>query len=228
MCGRFTLRSPGNLIIEQFDLDFQGDLKDLVPRYNIAPTQSVPIVRGADRQLGFLHWGLVPFWSKDPKGGARMINARSETVTTKPAFRNAIKKKRCLVPTDGYFEWVKEGKRKKPFWIRMQDERPFLMAGLWERWRDKSIPDSEPLETFTILTTNSNSLTSEVHDRMPVILGPNDYGRWLDPEMQDADELTYLFEPYDSRDMRMDEVNDRVNSVRNDDEQCIELARSLF
>ena len=228
MCGRFTLRSPGNLIIEQFGLDFQGDLSYIVPRYNIAPTQSVAIVRGLERQLGFLNWGLVPFWSKDPKGGAKMINARSETVATKPAFRNAIKKKRCLVPTDGYFEWVKEGKKKKPFWIRMADERPFMMAGLWERWRDKSVADSEPLETFTILTTTSNSLTSDVHDRMPVILGSNDYERWLDPELQDANELSYMFESYNSGEMRMDEVNDRVNSVRNDDEQCVELVRSLF
>ena len=228
MCGRFTLRTPGNQVIEQFDLDFRDDPSELVPRYNIAPTQTHLVVRNADRQAALMKWGLVPFWSKDPKGGAKMINARSETITTKPAFRNAVKRKRCLVPADGYFEWVREGKKKKPFWIRMADERPFMMAGLWEQWRDKSVEDSEPLETFTILTTTSNSLTSDIHDRMPVILHENDYDPWLDPQTEDANELTYLFEPFDSEKMRLDEVNDRVNSVRNDDEQCIEIVRGLF
>lgn len=175
-----------------------------------------------------LKWGLVPFWAKDPKGGARMINARSETVATKPAFRNAFKKKRCLVPADGYFEWIKEGKKKKPFWIRMRDERPFLMAGLWEQWRDNSVENSEPLETFTVLTTSSNSLTEDIHDRMPVILSPNDYEPWLDPEVQGDDKLSYLFEPFDPNEMQFNEVSDRVNSVRNDDESCIEEPRTLF
>ncbi len=229
MCGRFTLRSPGNLIIEQFELDFQTDvLAALRPRYNIAPTQSVPVIRGKDRDVALLKWGLVPFWSKDPKGGARMINARSETVATKPAFRSAFKKKRCLVPADGYFEWIKEGKKKKPFWIRMKDEQPFLMAGLWEKWRDDSVEDATPLETFTVLTTSSNSLTQDIHDRMPVILSPNDYERWLDPDVQGEDELSYLFEPFDPTEMQLNEVSDRVNSVRNDDEGCIDEPRTLF
>ena len=225
MCGRFTLRTPLSVMIEQFSLDFQGDW---TPRYNIAPTQSVHVVRGLDRRTSELKWGLVPFWAKDPKGGARMINARSETVATKPAFRNAFKKKRCLVPADGYFEWVKEGKKKRPFWIRMKDERPFLMAGLWESWGDNLQEDTKPLETFTILTTSSNELTKTIHDRMPVILSPNDYDRWLDPELQDVEELSYMFEPYDGNDMRLDPVSDRVNSVRNDDEQCIAIDRALF
>lgn len=225
MCGRFTLRAPGNLIIDQFNLDFQGDL---VPRYNIAPTQLVPVVRGMERSVSPLAWGLVPFWAKSPKSGARMINARSETVSTKPSFRNAFKKKRCLVPADGYFEWVKEGKKKRPFWIRMQDDRPFLMAGLWERWRDKSDADSEALETFTILTTSSNSLTKDVHDRMPVILSPNDYDCWLDPQLTELSQLEYLFEPFDPSEMQLTAVSDRVNSVRHDDEECIAAARTLF
>jgi putative SOS response-associated peptidase YedK len=225
MCGRFTLRTPGNLIIEQFALQFQGELR---PRYNIAPTQGVSVVRGSNRQLSELVWGLVPFWAKDPKGGSRMINARSETVATKPAFRRAFKTQRCLVPADGYFEWVKEGKKKRPHWFRMQDERPFLMAGLWESWRDKTVEEAEPLETFTILTTSANPLAAGIHDRMPVILCPNDYDRWLDPNLQGAAELTYMFEPFDSSEMRVDPVNDRVNSARNDDEQCIEIERTLF
>jgi putative SOS response-associated peptidase YedK len=225
MCGRFTLRTPGNVMIEQFSLDFQGEL---FPRYNIAPTQRVPVVRGSERKTSLLAWGLVPFWAKNPKSGSRMINARSETVATKPAFRHAFKKKRCLVPADGYFEWIKEGKRKQPYWIRMQDEQPFLMAGLWECWRDKSVENPESLETFTLLTTESNSLTMEVHDRMPVILRPNDYDRWLDPELTDADELSFLFEPFDPNEMQLDPVNDRVNSVRNDDEECILIEPELF
>ncbi len=225
MCGRFTLRAPGTVMIEQFSLDFQGTLQ---PRFNIAPTQRVPIVRGLDRHVDELRWGLVPFWSKDPKGGARMINARSETVATKPSFRSAFKKKRCLVPADGYFEWVKDGKKKKPYWIRMNDERPFLMAGLWESWRDKSVDEGEALETFTILTTSSNSLTRDVHDRMPVILSPNDYDAWLDPERTKEDELSYMFEPYSADEMRLDPVSTRVNSVRNDDEACVEIDRTLF
>lgn len=232
MCGRFTLRSPGNLIIEQFDLDFQSDpLFALRPRYNIAPTQAVPVIRREERDVSLLKWGLVPFWAKDPKGGARMINARSETVATKPAFRSAFKKRRCLVPADGYFEWIKEGKKKKPFWIRMKDERPFLMAGLWEQWSENgedSAGDAESLETFTVLTTSSNSLTEDIHDRMPVILSPNDYQQWLDPAVQTSDELNYMFEPFDPNEMQFNEVSDRVNSVRNDDEQCIEVPRTLF
>ena len=225
MCGRFTLRTPGSVMIEQFSLDFQGEL---FPRYNIAPTQLSPVVRGTGRQVTPLQWGLVPFWAKDPKGGARMINARSESVATKPAFRSAFKRKRCLVIADGYFEWVKSGKKKLPYWIRMADERPFMMAGLWESWRDKTVEDSTPLETFTILTTSSNTLTKEVHDRMPVILSANDFDEWLDPDQQDADALTGLLEPFDSDAMQMDMVSDRVNSVKNDDPECLEIERTLF
>ena len=229
MCGRFTLRTPANLIIEQFGARLQSDLlEQFKPRYNVAPTQLFPVLRGLERQTDALRWGLVPFWAKDPKQGARMINARSETVASRPAFRAAFKKRRCLVPADGYFEWVKVGKKKLPYWIRMKDERPFLMAGLWESWRSKEAADDEPIETFTILTTSSNSLTEEIHDRMPVILYNNDYDRWLDPKIQTAEELAYLFKPHDSDVMRVDAVSDRVNSVRNDDEQCIQIQQNLF
>lgn len=229
MCGRFTLRTPANLIIDQFEAQLGPELqKAMRPRYNVAPTQLFPIMRGPERQVDTARWGLVPFWSKDPKGGARMINARSETVATKPAFRAAFKKRRCLVPADGYFEWVKVGKQKQPYWIRMKSEQPFAMAGLWESWRAKESEDETPLETFTILTTTSNSATEEFHDRMPVILYPNDYATWLDPEVNEAEELDYLFEPHDSSAMKVDAVSDRVNSVRNDDEQCVQIQPLLF
>lgn len=224
MCGRFTLRTKANVMIKQFSLKFEGEL---IPRYNIAPTQLVPVVRTVDREMNSLRWGLIPFWAKSPRDGAKMINARAETVATKPAFRNAIKTKRCLVPADGYFEWVREGKQKQPYWIRMKDEQPFLMAGLWERWRDKSVPDAEPIETFTILTTTANKLTADIHDRMPVIVSPNDYEPWLDTSVS-AETLSYMYEPFSAEDMRVDLVNPRVNSVRNDDEDCVRIERTLF
>ena len=216
-------------MIAQFALDFQGELP---PRYNISPTQLVAVVRGLERHVTHLRWGLVPFWAKHPKEGARLINARSETVATKPAFRRAVKKRRCLVPADGYFEWVGEGKKKQPYWIRMHDDGPFLMAGIWDRWRDKTADETadetEPLETFSILTTAANRIASEIHDRMPVILGPNDYDRWLDPELENVEDLSYMFEPYDAREMRLDAVSTRVNSARNDDPGCVEIEQTLF
>ncbi len=228
MCGRFTLRTPANLLVQQFALDFQGEL---TPRYNIAPTQSVPVIRldQERRQLVPLRWGLVPFWSKEPSAGGRMINARGETVATKPAFRQAFQRRRCLVPADGYLEWRREGKQKQPYYIRMRDEQPFAMAGLWERWRgDGSSGEQTTLETFTVITTESNDLTREIHDRMPVILGPNDYQKWLCPDFQETSELVEMLQPYDSNEMRMDAVSTRVNSVRNDDPECLEIQRSLF
>ena len=223
MCGRFTLRTPANLIIEQFGAKLEDGLAGAwKPRYNVAPTQMFPVLLGPERLLRPMRWGLVPFWAKDPKQGARMINARSETVATKPAFRAAFKKRRCAVPADGYFEWVKQGKQKQPYWIRRQDERPFLMAGLWETWGPPA-DDLPQLETFTILTTAANSATAMVHDRMPVILDEDDYDRWLDPEVSQAEGVSDLFEPYDSEAIRVDAVSTRVNSVRNDDQQCVEL-----
>ena len=212
-------------MISQFSLNFQGDLQ---PRYNIAPTQMVPVVRGPDRRVEALRWGLVPFWSKDPKGAGRMVNARSETVAKRPAFRDSFRNRRCLVLADGYFEWRREGKQKQPYWFRMADERPFLMAGLWDRWIDRHAEESNVLETFTILTTAANSLVDEVHDRMPVILSPNDYDRWLVSDSQSPEELMHMFEPYDAGEMRMDAVSTRVNSVHHDDADCVQLVRTLF
>ena len=227
MCGRYTLRTPANLMITQFALKFQGAL---VPRYNIAPTQEVPVIRGEEREMSLLRWGLVPFWSKSPNSGSRMINARSESAATKPAFRTALKSQRCLVPADGYIEWRKEGKQKQPYWVRRKDEQPFLMAGLWDSWRDKSAnSDSrQRLETFTILTTDANALTSEVHDRMPVILAANDHPLWLDSTVDSNEQLQHLFEPFDDDQLKMEPISTRVNSVKNDDASCVEIVRLLF
>ncbi len=218
MCGRFTLHSRLNLLLEQFAVETGPELK---PRYNIAPTQNAPVVRvgsAGSREMALLRWGLVPSWAKDLSIGNRMINARAETVATKPSFRSALKRRRCLVPTDGYYEWKKTGKAKQPYYIRLSDEKPFAMAGLWERWTDEA---GETLETFTIITTDANAATREIHDRMPVILPPADYARWLDSECERSDLLQPLLKPYEASPMRMDPVSTHVNSPRHDDPECI-------
>lgn len=153
-----------------------------------------------------------------------MINARGETVAEKPSFRSAFKKRRGLVVADGYFEWEKRGKQKVPHYIRMKDERPFAFAGLWERWGSRD----DPLLTCTIITTESNELTRPLHERMPVILDEADYDMWLDPELQDRESLEQLLQPYDSAEMAVDQVSTHVNSVKNDDPQCLAIQRELF
>lgn len=158
--------------------------------------------------------------------GARMINARGETVAEKPAFRTAFRRRRCLVPADGYFEWVKMGKAKQPYHIRMQNDQPFAFAGLWESWRDRST--DETLESCTIITTEANELTKSIHDRMPVIVNDEDYELWLDPTMQDPDRLQPLLRPYDSDGMLADPVDRYVNSPKNDDPKCIRIVKQLF
>ncbi len=218
MCGRFTLRTPANLLVERFMLD---STPDLAPRYNIAPTQDVAVVRAtpeAGRQLALLRWGLIPSWAKDPKIGNRMINARGESVAEKPSFRSAFKRRRCLVLADGYYEWRKIGKAKQPYWIRMQDERPFGLAGLWETWRG----GDDIVESCTIITTSANELTKQIHDRMPVILDDGDYELWLDPSVQDRQLVEPLLRPYDDGEMTFDPVSTVVNSPKNDRAECIE------
>jgi putative SOS response-associated peptidase YedK len=202
------------VLVEHFRVNA---LPDYVPRYNVAPTQQVGVVRQIDpnqRQLAYMQWGLIPHWAKDPKIGSQMINARAETAAEKPAFRDAFRRRRCLVVADGFYEWKKTGgKTKQPYYIRMKDARPFGFAGLWERWGE--------LETCTILTTSPNELCAPLHDRMPVILGTSDYGRWLDPSQTDAAELQPLLAPYPADEMLAEPVSTRVNNVRNEDETCI-------
>jgi putative SOS response-associated peptidase YedK len=167
MCGRFTLRASPRLIAEQFDLFNMPELK---PRYNVAPSQSVAVVRqqpdAEGRELALLKWGLIPAWAADAKIGNRMANAHSETAASKPSFRSAFKRRRCLVVADGFYEWQKVGSKKQPHFIRLRDDRPFGIAGLWERW-DKQ---GEPIESCTLLTTEPNELMKPIHDRMPVII----------------------------------------------------------
>ena len=224
MCGRYTLTDPGSLIDElaaDADHPFHDHGIELAPRYNVAPTQNVATVRQADdgsRHLGLLRWGLVPFWAKDPAIGNRMINARSETAAEKPSFKNPLKRRRCLVLADGFYEWRKVADGKQPYHIHLADRRPFAFAGLWERW-DKG---DAPLETCTILTTSPADSIAHLHDRMPVILPRDGIDLWLDTSVRDPEVLEVLLEPYDTDALAYDAVSRRVNSPRNDDPGCLE------
>jgi putative SOS response-associated peptidase YedK len=220
MCGRFTLTDPDADLAVQFNLP---EIPELAPRYNIAPTQPVAAVRvaanGSGREMVLLRWGLIPFWAKDPNIGTRMINARSETVGEKPAFRAAFKRRRCLVVADGFYEWQKQNGTKQPFYVRLRDARPFAFAGLWESWKG---PDANPIESCTLLTTQPNDLLRVVHSRMPVILQPQDYELWLDPEVQEPQRLQPLLRPYSAEEMETYAVSRYVNSPDNDDPRCID------
>lgn len=217
MCGRFAQRLPARKVAKQFKVE---EVPPLAERYNVAQAQAVLTVREASggREATILKWGLVPRWAKDPGIGNKLINARSETVTEKPSFREAFARRRCLVPLDGSYEWARRGDRKRPFYFHMRDGEPFAIAGLWERWEG----EGEPLETCTLLTTEANELLAPYHDRMPVILMPGDYEAWLDPDVRDSRELTKLLRPYAHAEMRTYAVSALVNSPSNDDPRCVE------
>ena len=219
MCGRFTMYSSRDELARLFGFDAE-DAPDLFARYNIAPTQIVAVVLLDDgqRTLKALRWGLIPSWAKDEKIGNSLINARSETVAEKPAFRAAFKKRRCLIPTSGFYEWVATGaKKKQPLHIRMIDGRPFALAGLWERW---SGAEGEPVESCTILTTTANELMQPFHDRMPVILAPDAYEAWLDPQTP-VEALQALLRPYPPEGMVAVPVGAYVSNPRNEGPQCL-------
>ena len=229
MCGRYTLRTPANVLVKQFNLP---GLVELPERYNIAPTQSVLGIRAASEESAKLpceaamfRWGLVPFWAKDPTVGNRMINARAETVASKPAYRAAFKRRRCLVPADGFFEWQKQGKTKQPFYMHMDDGQPFAFAGLWERWGKE---DDESIESCTVITTQPSPLLADIHDRMPVILEPSDYEIWLDPEFENYDYLASMLRPCLDERLIAEPVSTHVNNPRNDSPQCVEVQKTLF
>jgi putative SOS response-associated peptidase YedK len=220
MCGRFTLVTPAKELAEQFRLI---EVPSLSPRYNIAPTQPVAAVRqlpgNGARELSLLHWGLVPFWAKEPGIGSRMINARSETAAEKPAFRAAFRRRRCLVLADGFYEWQRLERGKQPFYVRLRDGKPFAFAGLWEHWKG---PDETTIDSCTLLTTEPNDLIRPVHNRMPVILAPEDYDLWLDPGVQEPELLHPLLHAYPSENMHAYPISTWVNNPRNDDPRCIE------
>lgn len=219
MCGRFTLIAPGEAVAKLFDL---SETPELAPRYNIAPTQPIAAVRynsdKGEREFTHFYWGLIPSWSKDPSIGSRMINARSETAAEKPSFRAAFKYRRCLVPTDGFYEWWKVDGGKQPVRIQMKDEKPFAIAGLWEHWQS---PDGSEIESCTLLTTSPNDLLQPIHNRMPVILAPEDFDLWLDPGAQHPGEVQPLMRPFPSNKMTFYPVSTHVNNPRNEDPTCI-------
>lgn len=220
MCGRYTLASPSTKLFERFGLD--GDAPELTPNYNVAPTQSVAAILSEDgeRRLETLRWGLVPSWAKDLSIGNRMINARSETAHEKPSFRSAFKRRRCLIPADGFYEWKRdEIGGKQPFHIRMESGEPFAFAGLWESWDGG---DGE-VRTCAILTTEANDMMGEIHHRMPVILPEELYEAWLGTEAE-KQELISMMEPYSSDGMEAYPVSRFVNKPSNNDPHCIEPA----
>ena len=219
MCGRFALRSPSKTIAAAFgvgEVPAAGEA-----RYNIAPTQEILAVRrGPDgREATRLKWGLIPSWAKDADMAARLINARSETAREKPSFREAFRKRRCLIPADGFYEWQRAGGRKLPFFFQMKDERPFGFAGLWERWQGEG---ERPVESCAILTTEANEVLRPVHDRMPVIVHPDDYELWLDMDDRKLDLVAELLRPYPAEEMRAHRVSDEVNNVRHQGDGLIE------
>ncbi|HTI86744.1 MAG TPA: SOS response-associated peptidase [Alphaproteobacteria bacterium] len=231
MCGRFVLRTPPAEVARHFRT--RGAVPNKPPSWNIAPTHDVLAVAFANetrdeprqRALTTLRWGLIPSWAKDSKLAATMINAKAETCTDKPAFRDAFTSRRCIVPADAFYEWKREGKAKQPYAFVMRDRSVFGFAGLWERWRDSK--SGETLRTCTIITTTPNPLTAEVHDRMPVILPPDAYGRWLGEEPADAGELQALLAPFPAEAMESFPVSERVGNVKNDDESLIEPAAPI-
>ena len=226
MCGRFSLLDSPEDLAREFDLslDEARRVASSGPRYNVAPSDSVFGVRsrtsGDGREAVILRWGLVPHWAKSAELGARMINARSETVAQKPAFRDPFRQRRCLIPASGFYEWQRRPGGKQPHFICRPDKRVFAFAGLWDRW---TAPPAEPLESCTILTTRPNSVVEPIHDRMPVILQPDDYGLWLDPAAESA-ELMGLLHPCAPGLLISYEVSTLVNKPENDVPQCLEPA----
>jgi putative SOS response-associated peptidase YedK len=219
MCGRYRLSRRKQLVEEYFDT--RSDGSEWTPRYNIAPTQPVPVIRQnpkePHREFTLMRWGLIPSWAKDPSIAAQMINARSETAASKPTFCDPLTSRRCLIPADGFYEWQRSGKGKQPYCFEINDGELFAFAGLWDRWKD---PSGQWVKSCSILTTTPNAVTSPIHDRMPVILDRGDYDVWLDPGMTNVEAVSEMLKPYDARVMCSFPVSGRVNHVADDDAEC--------
>ncbi len=225
MCGRFARKSTQDLLAEWFGIDLE-DMPWFAPTFNAAPQSVQPVVRQdrdtGGREFALLRWGLVPFRGKDPKFGYSTINARAEEAAAKPAFRDALRNRRCLVPADAFYEWQRlDKKTKRTFAFALKSGEPYAFAGLWDKWQGK---DREALETFTILTTDPNELMEQVHNRMPVILEPQDYDRWLDPEVTERPPVD-LLRPFPAERMRAWPVSERVGNVRNNDAELLAPAQ---
>ncbi len=211
MCGRFALKSPPAKLVERFGLD---ECADFAPRYNIPPGTDIPVIRQSPegkRVLHLLRWGLVPRWAKDPGIGNKLSNARGESVAEKPSFRDAFRRRRCLIPADGFYEWKTEGKVKQPFFISLKSGEPLAMGGLWESWRR---PDGEILRTACIITTGPNDVMEPIHDRMPVILRAEDWQSWLEAPVE---AIQSLISPYEADAMQAWPVDRRVSRSVDDD-----------
>ena len=220
MCGRYAFFSPAEAVKRIFALN---EMAELTPRYNIAPTQPVPVVRmlaESSREVASLHWGLVPRWAKERAIGNRMINARAETLAEKPAYRDAYKRRRCLVLTSGWYEWQAAPGGKQPWFIRIGDARPFAFAGLWERWKDPA--DESLLESCTIVTTDASESIRRIHDRMPAILPERAWDRWLDPAYADTGKLSEALGPFDPEALQAWPVSRLVNAPKNEGPKLIE------
>lgn len=230
MCGRFRLGKGRQALKKYFGAANEVEWE---PRYNIAPTQDIVTVRQdaatPQRQLSLMRWGLIPSWSKDASGAAKMINARCESAADRPAFAQALELRRCLIPADGFYEWQRMGKSKQPYCIALANDDIFAFAGIWERWK---APDGNWIKSCSILTTSANELVRDVHDRMPVILPPESYDLWLDPGFKDRDGIADLLKPMSAAAMKKYPVSTRVNSVDNDDAECsapsIQAQTSMF
>jgi putative SOS response-associated peptidase YedK len=220
MCGRFTQERPASELAEIFAAEPLVD--DPGPRFNVAPTDEVLVVvqREERRAITAYRWGLVPHWSTDIKGGSRMFNARAETVTTSPAFRDAFKRRRCLVPAESFYEWKREGSVRQPYRVMREDGRPLALAGLWAGWKDPS--NEQVRRTCTIVTTTPNAAMADLHDRMPVIVPESAWDRWLHPTLAQPGELLAILEPTDEIALRIYAVNRDVNDVRRDGPALIE------
>ncbi|MGA8743082.1 MAG: SOS response-associated peptidase [Terracidiphilus sp.] len=221
MCGRFARRSTQKVLADWFGVKLE-DMPWFAPDYNVAPQSTQPVVRlNADtgkREFALMRWGLVPYWAKDAKVGYSTINARAEEAAEKPIFREAFKKRRCIIPADAFYEWQQlNAKTKRPFAFALQSGEPYAFAGLWERWKPRA---GEPLETYTILTTDPNELAGRIHNRMPVILEPRDYSRWMEPG-DPARPPVDLLRPYPAEKMRSWVVDERVGNVRNNDAELL-------
>lgn len=219
MCGRFTLTvDPADLKQEFSEFTFPSQF---APRFNIAPSQPVLAIPNDDKnEAYFFVWGLIPMWAKDPAIGNRLINARGETLEEKPAFRGSLKYKRCLILADGFYEWksIPGRKAKTPFFIHLKDRKPFAFAGLWDSWNS---PDGSLIKTCTIITTEPNDLMAIIHNRMPVILHPRDYAKWLDPSPQTPDQLKPLIKPFSAEAMDAYPVSPLVNKPSNDTPELV-------
>ncbi|MBB6448540.1 putative SOS response-associated peptidase YedK [Geomicrobium halophilum] len=218
MCGRFTLYDQIENIQKRFGIEV-STIDDLESSFNIAPSQSILAVvsDGEQNRLGRLRWGLIPPWAKDINVGYKMINARSETIAEKNSFKYAFQRRRCLIPANGFYEWKTIDRKKQPYHIQMQNEELFSFAGLWEKWND----GAEAIFSCTIITTSANDLMSDIHDRMPVILTPENESAWLDPRKNDLQELEKQLRPYDSRQMKAYPVSTDVNRPKNNHKELI-------